>query len=94
MKLKTTFTLNKGCVKLHAIFDHQSVLRSVILLRVFFYILSFDVQSFYVVSFDVLSFDVESFYVQSFDVQSFDIESFYVESFDVQSFDVQSFDVQ
>jgi hypothetical protein len=52
-KLKPMFKINKGYVKVNAIFYVQSILHSVILRWVFFDILSFDVQSFYVQSFDV-----------------------------------------
>ncbi len=68
LKLKTMFTINKGYVKIHANFDVQFILSSVILRWVFSDILSFDVQSFYVQSFDVPSLDVQSFYVESFNV--------------------------
>jgi hypothetical protein len=63
------FTRNKGYmyVKIHVIFDVQSILCSVILRWAFFDTLSFDVQLFNVRSFDVHSFDVESFDVRSFD---------------------------
>jgi hypothetical protein len=70
------FTINKVYVKVHSIFEVQSILLSVILRWVFF--------------FDILSFEVQSFYVQSFDVRFFDVQS-YVQFFYVQSFDVQSF---